>query len=94
MFMNDCENYANGAEFDGYDSDNYIDDEGIERQTNTHYKHVQRNDFHVKKSYDKETCATLVCNICGCDKFTVGQGSYFTAIKCDKCGWERCIHDG
>ena len=93
------ERYADGKEWnnhniDYYDDDNYVDEKGVERYCNTHFKHVQRNDFHVKRIYAKETCVTIVCKSCGADKFTVGQGGYFTAIKCDKCGWERCIHDG
>ena len=88
------ENYADGKKYDGYDDDNYVDANGMERHINKRFKEVQRNDFHIGQSYDNENCVTLVCDTCGCDKFTVGTGSYFTAIKCDKCGWERCIHDG
>lgn len=82
-------NYVNGNVFDEYDYDTYIDKNGIERQINTHFKDVKNNDFHIE-----QVESTVVCNECGCNKFIVGLGSYFVAIKCDKCGWERGIADG
>ena len=50
--------------------------------------------FHVGQSYTKETAKTLMCSICDGTEFNVGQGDYFTAIKCVNCQWEMCIHDG
>ena len=90
--------YANGKEWessdDNYYDDDNIDDKGIKRHTNTHFKHIHRNDFHVKQIYEEETHAAY-CLICAAmTNSQVGQSSHFTAIKCDKCGWERCIHDG
>ena len=58
------------------------------------YRTEQRNDFHIGQSYDDEPCQTVICDKCNSDKFIVGEGSYFTAIKCINCGWEICIHDG
>lgn len=46
------------------------------------------------KDYLGVPAPTLRCKICGSTEFTVGSGSYFTAIKCPKCEWELCIHDG
>lgn len=40
---------------------------------------------------------TIYCKICGGNEFYVGSGlpgSYFTALKCKKCKWEACVHDG
>ena len=37
---------------------------------------------------------TIYCRICGGKNFYVGSGSYFTALKCIKCKWEVCVHDG
>jgi len=54
----------------------------------------QRNDFHLKRGADYSGCATLVCRLCGNDKFIVGQSHYFTALKCDQCGYEVGIHEG
>lgn len=34
------------------------------------------------------------CKKCGALEFNVGSGDYFTAIRCPKCGWEECIHEG
>jgi len=82
-------NYVNGKKFDEYDDDIYEDEKGIKRQINTHFKAVENDDFHIEL-----VDSTLVCNICGAKKFIVGEGDYFVAIKCDKCGWERGIADG
>lgn len=37
---------------------------------------------------------TLKCRDCGSTLFEVGQGSYFTAIRCQNCMWEMEIHEG
>jgi hypothetical protein len=58
------------------------------------YKTIQRKDFHIGSHCDKETAATIVCKKCGADKFMVGKGTYFTALKCLTCKWEDCIHEG
>ena len=50
--------------------------------------------FHIGQTYEEQAATTLSCKKCGSKKFFVGQGNYFTAIKCPKCGWEVCIHDG
>lgn len=56
----------------------------------------EKNDgiFHVGQSYQKEVAKTLYCKHCGGNDFKVGVGDYFTAIKCVKCLWEVCVHDG
>jgi hypothetical protein len=50
--------------------------------------------FQIGQSYDNRTVTTLSCAKCGGKEFTVGRGSWFTAIKCPKCQWELCIHNG
>lgn len=50
--------------------------------------------FHVGQSYTKDTAKAIACSICGGNEFNVGQGDFFTAIKCVKCQWEMCIHEG
>jgi len=50
--------------------------------------------FTIGQCYEKNAAITLVCVKCGGDEFHVGQGSYYTAIMCTKCQWEKCIHDG
>ena len=54
----------------------------------------KREEFIVKQGYEEERTKTIVCKICGADNFKVGQGGYFTAIKCLTCEWEICIHEG
>ena len=53
-----------------------------------------RGDFHLDRGSQKGTCETLVCKVCGNDRFIVGQDAYFTAIKCTECGYEVGIHEG
>ena len=50
--------------------------------------------FEIGQVYEQEAATTLGCKKCGGTDFKVGQGSYYTAIKCVACGWQRCIHEG
>jgi hypothetical protein len=50
--------------------------------------------FHVGQSYESEPANKLICKKCGSDKFNVGKGCCFTAIRCANCEWEECVHDG
>ena len=50
--------------------------------------------FHIGQSYENTAAKTLECRHCGGREFNVGQGGYFTAIRCVRCEWEECIHDG
>jgi len=51
-------------------------------------------EFNVGQCYEDEPAKTLICKHCGNDQFKIAQGSYFTAVKCVKCEYEVCIHDG
>jgi len=51
-------------------------------------------DFEIGQCYEETPAKTLVCKKCKSKRFIVGQGDYFTAIKCEKCGYEICIHEG
>lgn len=50
--------------------------------------------FHTGQSYDDDKAQTIYCKKCGGKDFNVGQGNYWTGIKCTKCGYEVCIHEG
>lgn len=50
--------------------------------------------FSIGYDLDIHAAVTLVCKMCGGTEFNVGQGGFFTAIKCPKCGWEEGIHEG
>lgn len=50
--------------------------------------------FHIGQSYSQTPIKKLSCKICGSDSFNVGVGDHFTGIRCVKCEWEVCIHDG
>jgi hypothetical protein len=51
-------------------------------------------DFSIGQSYVEEPAYTIICKKCGSDKFIVGRSDYYTAIKCGKCKYELCIHQG
>ena len=49
----------------------------------------------IQPYYDGEYhMSDIRCKKCGALEFNVGSGDYFTAIRCVKCGWEECIHEG
>ena len=50
------------------------------------------DDFHVGSG--DATTVQLVCRLCGADRLMVGQGPYFTAVKCINCGYEVGVHEG
>ena len=58
------------------------------------YCELIEGDFDIGQCYEDTPAKTLVCKKCKSKKFIVGQASYFTAIKCEKCGYEICIHSG
>ena len=61
----------------------------------THFIHeTDEDEFSIGQCYDKLPAKKIVCNKCGSDKFIVGTGSYYTAIKCPNCKYEICIHSG
>ena len=55
---------------------------------------VEVGDFDIGQCYEEIPAKTLICKKCKSKKFIVGQGDYFTAIKCDKCNYEICVHAG
>jgi len=50
--------------------------------------------WHIGQSYDGIKASSLFCAVCGSKEFNVGQGSWYTAIRCVNCKWEVSIHDG
>lgn len=68
------------------------DDDYVER--GEYIKEVADGKFHIGQAYEDKVADTVVCAKCGGNSFHVGQGSYYTAIKCVTCEWELCIHDG
>lgn len=57
------------------------------------YKEGPPTDFPLTRSIRSEV-EQLSCVTCGGTQFLVAKGSYYTAIKCPKCGWEACAHEG
>ena len=57
-------------------------------------KFTDEDEFEIGQGYERMPAKKLRCKKCNSDKFKVGQGDYFTAIKCVNCGWEICIHEG
>lgn len=58
--------------------------------------YVDRGDFHVGHDDAGLGAATLVCKVCGGDRWQVGsvQGYYHTLAKCCGCGYETTVHNG
>jgi hypothetical protein len=50
--------------------------------------------FKLHQSYEKSGDTKQIICKCGCKKFEVGQGSFFTVLRCLKCNIEQCVHDG
>lgn len=50
--------------------------------------------FHVRERSNKEIIPTYRCKHCKGVEFNVGRSGYYTAIKCVKCKWENCVHEG
>lgn len=50
--------------------------------------------FSIGQCYEDVAATTLACAKCGSQEFNVGQGNYYTAIRCPKCQWQLCIHQG
>lgn len=50
--------------------------------------------FHIGQSYEEDPASTVYCKKCGGNEFYVGTANHYTAIKCKKCRWEHCIHQG
>lgn len=50
--------------------------------------------FEIGQSYEETPVKKILCKKCGSDKWFVGKGSYYTAIKCPECLYEICIHNG
>jgi hypothetical protein len=55
---------------------------------------TEDEEFTIGQSYEEKPAQKLQCKKCKSDKFIVGQGSYYTAIKCPVCLYEICIHEG
>lgn len=50
--------------------------------------------FTIGQIYEDLPARRLRCVGCGGTTFEVGQGDYYTAIRCPVCGWEKCAHEG
>ncbi len=52
------------------------------------------NTFVIGQGYEERPAKTIRCKNCKGTDFNVGQGSYYTAIRCTTCEWQVCIHEG
>ncbi len=73
-----------GGQFDGKEPFNLI---------NKLIKDSNEPAFHIHDFRNAPAKATQ-CGLCGGTHFHVGTAAYYTAIKCVKCEWELCIHEG
>jgi hypothetical protein len=52
----------------------------------------KKGKFHV--TYLDESCERVFCKICNKSDFVIISQNCFTAVKCKKCLYEICIHEG
>jgi len=51
--------------------------------------------FELYQCYEKPgSTKQIKCAKCGRTTLEIGQGSYFTVIRCPNCKHEMCIHNG
>lgn len=51
--------------------------------------------FELHQCYERKGSTKAIdCEKCGSYEFYVGQGNYFTCVKCIKCGFEESVHEG
>ncbi len=50
--------------------------------------------FHIGQVYEDTPAVQQACAHCGSIVFHLGEGSYFTALRCANCGREWCQHEG
>ena len=73
----------------------YYPDKLIKGKHKNPYQYKETKDWKIGQSYDNTiSTETIVCSICGGVEFNVGSGTYFTGIRCVKCKYEICVHDG
>jgi hypothetical protein len=58
------------------------------------YEFADESTFSIGQGYEKVPAKDIYCGLCKGTEFNVGQGDYFTALRCVTCKWEVCIHDG
>lgn len=76
------------------DVDTHVPKE-IKNELENIFDHKKDGLFHnLVSDNEVDKLDTIYCRICGGKEFYVGSGSYFTALKCIKCKWEACVHDG
>ena len=55
---------------------------------------ITEDTFHIGQSYENRPAKIVECARCGGREFNVAKSSCYTAIKCIKCQWEICTHEG
>lgn len=51
--------------------------------------------FKLHQCYTKPgSTKQVICTKCGCQNLDVGSDDCFTVVRCRKCRYEECIHDG
>jgi len=48
----------------------------------------------VKQGYAAAPANVLICNFCKGDTFQVLRSDYWTGVRCERCKYQVCIHDG
>lgn len=72
---------------------NYGDDEYVDSTELVHHKEDNLEPFHI--GINSAVARMIQCKICGGVEFNVADSPFFyTAIRCVKCKWEICFHEG
>lgn len=56
--------------------------------------HKHNDEFEIGQGYEEIPARKVICIKCGTDRFILGKGNYYTALKCPNCLYEICIHEG
>ena len=92
--MKDVFHKKHGA-FDLYEDNDSVPDEVMDKfETMEMTDYAKKTVFHIGQSYEETPAKTVRCTECGGTEFYVGSSDYWTGIKCKKCEWEICIHEG
>lgn len=75
-----------------HDPKKIVDDEYASEEDYIYSK--EKGDFILRQIYEDNPVRTIICKHCKSDRFIVGQGHCYTAIKCVNCGYELNIHEG
>jgi hypothetical protein len=70
------------------------DEDWDRRGAKDYIRYSEDDEFHIGQGYEGVPAKRMECIHCDGTQFIVGQGNYYTAVKCPTCSWEVMIHEG